>query len=174
MYTLTHPTPVAPLSVIVDDDHTVLAAGFCAPADLAGRMRLDATPPLRSGGPVDQAVTAYLAGDPRALDDVPVRQAGTDFQQGVWQALRTVPPGQTRSYGQLAAQIDRPGATRAVGSACGRNLVAPFVPCHRAVRADGSPGGYAYGLAVKRWLLNHETGQGGADEARAPTAQDAV
>ena len=60
------------------------------------------------------------------------------------------------SYSQLAQEIGKPKAARAVGSACGANRVAPFVPCHRVVAADGSLGGYGYGLAVKEWLLAHE------------------
>ncbi len=72
--------------------------------------------------------------------------------------MRSIPPGQTWSYARLAAEAGRPTAVRAAGSACARNLVAPFVPCHRVVRSDGSLGGYAYGLDIKRALLAHESG----------------
>ncbi|WP_370326042.1 methylated-DNA--[protein]-cysteine S-methyltransferase [Euzebya sp.] len=175
MHTLTLDTPGGQLTAIADDDHTVLAAGFCDAAELAARLGLPAPPPPHAGpSPAGDAVAAYVAGDLGALDRVHTRQAGTDFQQAVWSALRAIPPGETASYAEIAAAIGRPQATRAVGSACGRNLIAPFVPCHRAVRTDGSLGGYAYGLAVKGWLLSLESGQGGRDEARAPAARSAV
>lgn len=157
--TLRHETPAGTLTTIVDDD-VVLAAGFTPDAaELTTRLGLPDAPPAMDGGIVDAAVRAYLAGDVTALDDVALRQPGTAFQQQVWNALRTVPPGETATYKELAHQVGRPGATRAVGSACGRNLIAPFVPCHRAIRTDGSMGGYYYGLEVKDWLLRHETGQ---------------
>jgi AraC family transcriptional regulator of adaptative response/methylated-DNA-[protein]-cysteine methyltransferase len=81
---------------------------------------------------------------------------GTPFQQRVWAALQAVPPGQTITYRQLAAQIGRPEAIRAVASACASNRVALAVPCHRAVRTDGGLGGYRWGLARKRALLQGE------------------
>lgn len=152
----TYSTPVGPL-VVIADGKTVLAAGFCNLDELTGR-----TPDI---GPVsvvtaidgvDEAVADYLDGDVDALERVEVNQTGTDLQQQVWKQLRLIPAGTTWSYRRLAEAIGRPQAVRTVGSACGRNLVAPFVPCHRALRSDGSLGGYAYGLEVKRWLLDHE------------------
>jgi methylated-DNA-[protein]-cysteine S-methyltransferase len=74
----------------------------------------------------------------------------------VWSGLREVPAGSTVTYTELAATTAKPRAIRAAGTACGRNLVAPIVPCHRALRSDGSLGGYYYGLDVKQWLLDHE------------------
>jgi methylated-DNA-[protein]-cysteine S-methyltransferase len=160
MYTLTTATPAGALTTIADDDHVVRAAGFAADAgELATRLGLPAPPPTRTDGPVAEAIARYLDGDLDALGHVAVAQPGTAFQQQVWTALRQVQPGQPATYGQIAGRIGRPGATRAVGSACGRNLVAPYVPCHRAVRADGSTGGYLYGPEVKGWLLAHERGQ---------------
>lgn len=160
MHTLTHATPAGTLTTIVDDDAVVIAAGFTDDADaLARRAGLPAAPaPPSVRTAADRAVLAWLDGDHAALADLPLRQAGTDFQQQVWAALRDIPPGWTTSYTDLAAAVGRPGAVRAVGSACGRNLVAPYVPCHRAVRSDGSLGGYLYGLQAKEWLLRHESG----------------
>jgi methylated-DNA-[protein]-cysteine S-methyltransferase len=120
--------------------------------------------PLRSRGTrevdridgVSEAIDAYVAGDGGALDRVPVQQAGGEFYQAAWQAMRQIPPGETWSYAELAAKVGRPSAIRAAGSACARNNVAPFVPCHRVLRSDGSLGGYAYGLPAKRALLAHE------------------
>jgi methylated-DNA-[protein]-cysteine S-methyltransferase len=99
---------------------------------------------------------AYFAGDIEIFDEVPVRAGGTPFQRAVWAALREIPPGRTTSYGQLAARLGRPGASRAVGHANGANPVAIAVPCHRVIGADGTLTGYGGGLERKRWLLEHE------------------
>lgn len=88
--------------------------------------------------------------------DLPLDVQGTAFQEAIWQALRRIPPGETMSYGELAAAIGRPGAVRAAGTACGANNVAVVIPCHRVQRADGSMGGYAYGVERKRALLKRE------------------
>ncbi len=94
--------------------------------------------------------------DPRAMPELPLDVAGTAFQQAVWQELRRIPPGETRSYAQIAAAVGKPGAVRAAGSANGANHVAVLIPCHRVVRSDGSLGGYAYGLKRKQKLLEAE------------------
>ena len=103
-----------------------------------------------------RAVEAYFAGDVRALDGVAVKTGGTAFQRTVWAALRAIPPGETRSYGQLAAAIGSPKAVRAAGLANGQNPVAVIVPCHRVIGSNGTLTGYAGGLERKRWLLKHE------------------
>ena len=90
--------------------------------------------------------------------DVPLDVRGTAFQEAVWAELARVPAGETVSYAALAARAGKPGAARAVGSACGANPVAVVVPCHRALRGDGSMGGYAWGLERKRALLAREGG----------------
>lgn len=98
-----------------------------------------------------------LVDDPaRANADLPVDIRGTAFQQSVWQALRAIPPGETRSYAEVAAAVGRPRAVRAAGSACGDNGLAVLIPCHRVLRGDGGLGGYAYGLERKRALLERE------------------
>ena len=106
---------------------------------------------------VTRALDAYFAGDLAALDALPVVTAGTTFQRSVWQALRTIPAGQTLSYGGLAARLGRPSASRAVGLANGSNPVAIVVPCHRVIGKGGSLTGYAGGIERKRWLLGHES-----------------
>ncbi|AKH41996.1 Bifunctional transcriptional activator/DNA repair enzyme Ada [Croceibacterium atlanticum] len=88
--------------------------------------------------------------------DVPLDVQGTAFQEKVWQELRRIPPGETRSYAEIAAAVGNPGAVRAAGSANGANNVAVLIPCHRVVRSDGTLGGYAYGLDIKRELLARE------------------
>lgn len=87
---------------------------------------------------------------------LPLDVRGTAFQEAVWQALRAIPAGETRSYGEIASSIGAPQAVRAVGSACGANPVAVAIPCHRALRSDGSLGGYAWGLERKTALLERE------------------
>jgi methylated-DNA-[protein]-cysteine S-methyltransferase len=154
-------TPVGPLAIVVDDG-TVVASGFTSVDDQVGR--LDAATRARGVvrrddlGPVTDAVRRYFAGEVDALDSVPVRQPGGPFSQEAWRAMRTIPAGRTWSYGELATKAGTPEAVRAAGSACARNMVAPFVPCHRVVRSSGALGGYYYGLDVKRWLLDHERG----------------
>lgn len=88
--------------------------------------------------------------------DLPIDVQGTAFQEAVWQALRTIPPGETRSYSQLAVAAGNPRAVRAAGTACGANHVAVLIPCHRAQRGDGSMGGYAYGVDRKLALRKRE------------------
>ena len=109
-----------------------------------------------------RAVLAFMDGDD-SLTCLPLDLQGTVFQRRVWQALRDIPTGKTRTYGDIAAQIGAPAAVRAVGSACGANPVALAIPCHRALRADGGLGGYAWGLARKEQLLALE-----ADTLREP------
>ncbi|MFO6448508.1 bifunctional DNA-binding transcriptional regulator/O6-methylguanine-DNA methyltransferase Ada [Erythrobacter sp. NE805] len=87
---------------------------------------------------------------------IPLDVAGTAFQQRVWEELRRIPQGETRSYGELAAALGQPGASRAVGGANGANHVAVLIPCHRVIASDGTLGGYAYGLEIKRELLRRE------------------
>lgn len=87
---------------------------------------------------------------------IPLDVKGTAFQQACWQALREIPPGETRSYGEQAAMLGNPKASRAVGSANGANNIAVLIPCHRVIAADGGLGGYAYGLEIKRELLRRE------------------
>src|SRR5205085_12231868 len=115
--------------------------------------------------PLAEAVADVLAGrgDGSAL---PVELRGTPFQVAVWNALRQIPRGETRSYAELAASLGRPGAARAVARACATNRVAVVVPCHRVVRGDGSLGGYRWGVERKERLLERESG------ARARTSTD--
>lgn len=105
---------------------------------------------------VDQLV-AYFAGDLTTFD-LDLELGGTPFQRRVWEALCTIPYGQTRSYGEIAAQIGSTGAFRAVGMANGRNPIGIIVPCHRVIGASGGLTGYGGGLDRKRALLDLETG----------------
>jgi AraC family transcriptional regulator of adaptative response/methylated-DNA-[protein]-cysteine methyltransferase len=105
-------------------------------------------------GWVEGALTAIER--PEAAPELPIDVQGTVFQEKVWQELRKIPLGETRSYADIAAAVGQPHATRAVGTANGRNPVAVLVPCHRVIRSDGSLGGYAGGLANKTKLLAAE------------------
>lgn len=155
----TVPTPFGPVALVVTpEDEVVRAAGFAPLDDLLARL----SPALRlrgttAGSPAAAlAVAAYADGDPRALDDVAVEQPGGPFFQRAWAAMRAIPAGQTQTYAQLAAAAGSATAVRAAGSACARNLIVPFVPCHRVMRTGGTLGGYYYGLATKENLLGHE------------------
>lgn len=154
-------TPVGTV-VIVTDDHALWALDYadCRPRMLELLRRRGAgEPALRTARDplgVSARVTAYFGGDLQALEDVPAEPGGTPFQRRVWQALRDIPAGETRSYGELAAAVGRPGSARAVGAANGANPIALALPCHRVVGADGRLTGYAGGLERKRWLLTHE------------------
>jgi AraC family transcriptional regulator of adaptative response/methylated-DNA-[protein]-cysteine methyltransferase len=97
---------------------------------------------------------------PRAALDLPVDVRGTAFQSRVWQALRSIPLGQTRSYGALAAELGAPKSVRAVASACARNRVALVIPCHRVIGSDGGLAGYRWGVARKRRVLADEGAAG--------------
>lgn len=94
--------------------------------------------------------------NPGASHDIPLDVQGTAFQKRVWQALRDIPAGLTRSYGELADELGDRKATRAVGTANGANKIAILIPCHRVIAADGGLGGYAYGLDMKAELLRRE------------------
>jgi methylated-DNA-[protein]-cysteine S-methyltransferase len=116
----------------------------------------EGAPDAGSASPVKQALLEYFDGDLRAIDRIPVAPQGSEFQLSVWRELRRIPPGATVTYSQLAMQLGRSSATRAVGRANATNPIGLIVPCHRVVGYDGSLTGYGGGLDRKRWLLDHE------------------
>ncbi len=103
----------------------------------------------------DQVVLVVESG--KNYNDIPLDVAGTAFQEAVWDELRRIPAGETRSYAEIAAAVGKPKAVRATGSANGANNVAVLIPCHRVVRSDGALGGYAYGIEIKEKLLKKES-----------------
>lgn len=105
---------------------------------------------------IRQRIQDYFAGDLAAIDALPVATAGTEFQRTVWKMLRAIPCGQIMTYGQMAAQLGNPGASRAVGLANGSNPISVVVPCHRVIGSNGTLTGYAGGVERKKWLLMHE------------------
>lgn len=150
-YTLL-PSPVGPL-VITSNGKAI--TGLYTPEH---RRHAEAQQGIQETAPFHEAarqLAAYFAGE-RKNFDLPLQPEGTPFQQRVWRLLQQIPHGQTRSYGQLAASMGAPSASRAVGMANGRNPISIIIPCHRVIGAGGKLTGYAGGLATKQWLLKHE------------------
>jgi len=144
------PSPVGPL-------------GIEARAGAITRITFHASGEI-SPGPSDGVVTAarrqldeYFAGRRKAFT-LPLDPAGTPFQRAVWKALTEIPYGETVSYSQVAARIDRPSAVRAVGAANGQNPIPIVIPCHRVIGADGRLVGFGGGLNLKQYLLGLEQG----------------
>ena len=140
-------------SVILGDREVTLERDLATQFPSATRTRVDA-------GDVWLArLVRHVAEQvkrPASTGSIPLDLHGTAFQYRVWKALVAIPPGETRSYTQLARQVGKPRAVRAVASACAANRVAIVVPCHRVIRSDGSLGGYRWGLSRKAALLRQE------------------
>jgi methylated-DNA-[protein]-cysteine S-methyltransferase len=159
-------SPLGPFTVVADGDGRLVAAGWTDDATdgrMAGRLRIFATRSdaefVRAANPggLSAALTAYFAGDLAAIEKLPVSEsAGTPFQRSVWRALRGIPCGESRSYGEIARALGRPSAVRAVGLANGSNPICIVVPCHRVIGSNGKLVGYGGGVERKRWLLTHE------------------
>lgn len=148
-------SPYGPLTLVATD--RVLAGLY-----MAGQRHRPAeeTFGVADPGPfeeVSEQLDAYFAGELRDFD-LPLHLAGTPFQRSVWAELRRIPYGETRTYGELAEHLGKPGASRAVGLANGRNPVGIIVPCHRVIGASGSLTGYGGGLDRKQRLLAFENG----------------
>lgn len=166
-------SPVGTILLVHDDEGRLRALDFI---DYEPRMqrllRLHYGPVelVHAAAPAQtaQALQRYFDGDFDATAHIPVLTAGTAFQRQVWSALRSIPAGQTRTYGTLAGQLGSPGASRAVGLANGANPVAIVVPCHRVIGADGSLTGFGGGLPRKQWLLDHEGPLTKATQATLP------
>lgn len=153
-------SPVGALTVVTDSDDVVMISF----PDVQGRVALHAHRALQADivvdgpvhGPTAAALDAYFGGELDALRALSIAPRGTDFELTVWRALRRIPAGETRSYGDVARAIGRPGAARAVGRANGINPIPLVVPCHRVIGANGSLTGFGGGLETKAWLLRHE------------------
>lgn len=105
---------------------------------------------------LEEAISGYQAGEFALLNAIARKAIGTPFALKIWREISKVRPGETITYGQLASRAGNPAATRAAGTACGKNPLPVFVPCHRIVPSGGGIGNYAYGTDVKRKLLQHE------------------
>lgn len=154
-------SPVGGLKLVARDDSLVAVLWA---QDGPRRVPLGPLGPLeeRADHPVlieaERQLDAYFAGR-RQRFELKLAFAGTEFQRKVWQALLTIPYGETRSYGELAREIGAPDAIRAVGAANGRNPISIVAPCHRVIGANGSLTGFAGGLDAKRRLLAMEKGE---------------
>lgn len=153
-------TPDGPFTVLEDAEGRVLASGWTDDVDrIVGRI----ADRYRPEGVVDgrvaaaSAVDAFYDGEVEHAMQVPVRQFGTELFTEGWRQLRLIPAGAVATYREFAAAMGRPDAVRAAASVCARNAPALFVPCHRVLRSDGTLGGFAWGLDVKRSLLERES-----------------
>ncbi len=149
-HTATIKTPLGYLNLV--EEEQCLIRCFCA-EEVFEENITQITPVLEQA---IKQLEEYFLGQ-RQCFDIPLKLEGTDFQKSVWQALRTIPYGEKRSYGQIAKQIDNPKAARAVGSANNKNPLMIFVPCHRVIGANGSMVGYASGIRNKEILLELES-----------------
>lgn len=153
-------TPIGPLFVAARGG-TLVMIDLRADAEGARAQLLRRFPGAafeRAGDPgvCSAAFQRYFSGELTALDTIPVDPGGTPFQSSVWRALRSIPPGTTTSYGDLARRIGAAHAVRAVGAANGANPIPIVIPCHRVIGANGKLVGYGGGLERKAWLLRHE------------------
>ncbi len=159
-YWTTTSTPAGPFTLVVDDD-AILASGWTTDVTrllgrVAGELRPSEVTERTGSSAITDAVAAYCDGDLTAPGAIAVRQTSGPFITAAWSVLRKVEPGEVISYADLATRAGLRTAARAAASACARNPSALFVPCHRVVRRDHGLGGFAWGLDVKRWLLDHE------------------
>ena len=146
-------TPVGPVTLTATDEAvTGLRFGTAVPEGSLLCSEEEAGPLLRKAA---AQLREYFIGARRAFT-LPLAPVGTEFQQRVWEALRTIPCGETRTYKQIAEQIGRNRAYRAVGMANNRNPIAILIPCHRVIGHDGRLTGYAGGLGIKERLLDLE------------------
>ena len=152
-------TPDGSFSMIARPDGAIMASGWTDDLELlTARIATALRPETVTLGPTGaaDAVTAYYNGDLAAIENVPVAQIGGDFRLRGWSALRKIAPGHPLTYRQFAEALGNPTAVRAAASVCATNAPALFVPCHRVLRTDGTMGGFAWGVDVKRSLLSRE------------------
>ena len=152
-------TPDGAFTIVADDRGRVLASGWTAAPEAAlTRIGARLRPSTVVEGETDAAAAAraYSAGDLSAIDEIEVAQSGTEMQLAGWKALRVIALGAPLTYAGFAAALGQPSAVRAAASICARNAPALFVPCHRVLRTGGALGGFAWGLPVKRSLLDRE------------------
>jgi len=152
-------TPVGNIYLIADSS-ILIAAGFKSLNSLQNRLspndKLRKIEPIEKIPKISKLIDNYFEGGLDALSLIQVRQPGAQFSQKVWRVMRAIPAGMTISYAQLAKKAGSPAAFRAAGTACGNNLIAPIIPCHRIIKSDGTLGSYGYGVAIKEKLLRLE------------------
>lgn len=152
-------TPVGNIYLIADSG-ILIAAGFKSLNSLQNRLspndKLRKIELIEKIPKISKLIDNYFEGRLDALNLIQVRQPGAQFSQKVWKVMQAIPVGMTISYAQLAKKAGSPAAFRAAGTACGNNLIAPIIPCHRIIKSDGTLGNYGYGVAIKEKLLRLE------------------
>ena len=160
-YTTTMDSPCGPLLCVVDETGAVVRIEFSKGREsqrMTDQMRDEGIDVFEEPGrtaELRRQLAEYFAGERRDFD-LRLAPEGTPFERSVWDELRKIPFGETRSYGEIAQAIGRPGAARAVGRANGANPIPIVVPCHRVLRSGGGLGGYGGGLPMKEALLRLE------------------
>ena len=152
-------TPVGNIYLIADSG-ILIAAGFKSLNSLQNRLspndKLRKIEPIERIPKISKLIENYFEGRLDGFNLIQVRQPGAQFSQKVWKVMQAIPVGMTISYAQLAKKAGSPAAFRAAGTACGNNLIAPIIPCHRIIKSDGTLGNYGYGVAIKEKLLRLE------------------
>lgn len=162
IYSADYKCPFGTINLLFDEADTIYSLSFGAGPDTRnvkkikdnlGEISIKSAPLLAA---IKQSLDAYFAGDINAFNNMDLRPFGTEFQLVAWQALQTIPFGQTASYGDQAKKIGNPKAVRAVGGANNKNPIAIIIPCHRVIGANGKMVGFGGGISTKEWLLAHE------------------
>ncbi len=154
-------TPWSSIATVLDVSKTpkVIGAGFKPMNKLLKQLNLEKDVKLIKDKKLEgitEIVKDWVDGDLDIFKKVVVSQDGSEFMQKCWNQLRKIPGGKVLSYAQLAKKSGNEKAVRAAGSACARNLIAPFIPCHRVIKTNGDIGNYGFGVSLKKALLEHE------------------
>lgn len=147
-----YPSPLGRLLLVSDG---IALTGLWMPTEAFDTSHIEQQDGLPLFREVRRWLDAYFQGQPREIT-FPLSPAGTAFQKRVWELLLTIPYGETTSYGRIAKQLSAKMSAQAVGQAVGRNPISIIIPCHRVVGSNGQLTGYAGGLPIKKWLLDHE------------------
>lgn len=156
---ITSQAPEGDFHIIYDESGTAIASGFGSIEKLTDRLPSDMKDlniKFVKKHPYKQLVEQYFNGDVTALDKIPRKQSGSNFQKQIWRAISKVSYGRTISYKELAEKTGNPAAIRAAGTVCGLNRLILLIPCHRILRSDGQVGSYLYGSDIKESLLRRE------------------
>ncbi|HXK37521.1 MAG TPA: methylated-DNA--[protein]-cysteine S-methyltransferase [Candidatus Paceibacterota bacterium] len=162
LFVLNTTTPLGNFCMLMDEHNVVHASGFGTPLKLKDRLgkayKDVRVVPYIGIHEYTRSLEKYFAGEKDALKNIKKQQSGSVLQRKVWLQIEKIKWGKTESYKFMASRVGYPRAMRAVGSACGANALVLLVPCHRVLRTDGGPGGYAFGVQLKRRLLEMERG----------------
>jgi methylated-DNA-[protein]-cysteine S-methyltransferase len=154
-------TPWSKIATVLDvtKNPIVIGAGFKPINKLLKQLKLNSDAKLIKDSKLEgitEIVKDWIDGDLDAFRKIKLKQPGAEFMQSCWNQLRKIEGGKVLSYAQLAQRAGNAKAVRAAGSACAKNLIAPFVPCHRIIKTNGDIGNYGFGVSLKKTLLEHE------------------